>query len=126
MGLSLWGTVPLVIAIVLVVGAAVFVAVVNTLQTHRPLVLPAALRTRDFLPLCLRSLEPLDRVVCVPLGAVASRFCCSCCCKAGEQTTGQKYARRDSNPKNTSTSTDAADIEVAAKGLKGKLQLADC
>eukprot|EP00322_Chrysochromulina_rotalis_P000819 CAMPEP_0115868098 /NCGR_PEP_ID=MMETSP0287-20121206/21113_1 /TAXON_ID=412157 /ORGANISM="Chrysochromulina rotalis, Strain UIO044" /LENGTH=555 /DNA_ID=CAMNT_0003322733 /DNA_START=78 /DNA_END=1745 /DNA_ORIENTATION=- len=83
MGLSLWGTVPLVIAIVLCVLAIVFVLVVDQLQKRRPDLLPEKLRTWDFLPLYLRSLEPMDRVMCAPLGAVFAKFC-GCCCKDKE------------------------------------------
>lgn len=39
-----------------------FVSVVNVFQTHWPLWLPSLLRSWDFLPLWMRSLEPLDNL----------------------------------------------------------------
>jgi len=84
MGLSLWGTAPVVIVTVLVVLTAAFVTVVNMLQTKRPEALPAKLRTWDFLPLYLRSLAPLDRVVCRPLGGALAKCMPKSCTKKFE------------------------------------------
>jgi len=115
MGLSLWGTVPLVTVIVLVVCVAAFVVVVNTLQTHRLHMLPAALRTWDFLPLPLRSLEPLDRAVCGPLGGFASRFCC--CCKTSPQTQATETATAKSQPttyKKENGASEGSDINTSS------------
>ncbi len=39
------------------------ILVVNLLQEKRPSLLPSFLRSWNFLPLCLRSLEPMDRVI---------------------------------------------------------------
>ncbi|XP_002741946.2 sodium-dependent phosphate transport protein 2A-like [Saccoglossus kowalevskii] len=41
----------------------VFVITVNVLQSKKPNCLPRILRNWDFLPLCLHSLEPLDRLI---------------------------------------------------------------
>ncbi|KAG5849660.1 hypothetical protein ANANG_G00113280 [Anguilla anguilla] len=54
-----------------IVALLLLVVVVNLLQSHRPQLLPTVLRSWDFLPVWLRSLEPWDRVV--------SACWCSCC-----------------------------------------------
>jgi len=61
--LSLAGTPLLTAAVSVCLSLASFVVVVNVLQRSRPACLPVALRSWDFLPACLRSLEPADRVV---------------------------------------------------------------
>jgi len=127
MGLSLWGTVPLVIAIVIVVSVAAFVLILNVLQARALHLLPVTLHTWDFLPEYLRSLEPLDRAVCMPLGGIAARVCC--CCKRtieGQPTNGQikmtkgRSSNEGSDVNTSSTaSTDPSDIEIAAERLSG-------
>lgn len=52
------------------------IGVINTLQKHRPQWLPERMRTWDFLPLWMRSLEPLDRQV---MKVVRCCSCCRCC-----------------------------------------------
>merc|ERR1719198_2148322 len=44
----------------------VFVIIVNTLQTRKPEWLPKTLQTWDFLPAWMRTLEPMDRLICKP------------------------------------------------------------
>jgi len=124
MGLSLWGTAPVVIATVLVVMGIIFVGVVNTMQARCVERLPEKLRTWDFLPEYLRSLEPIDRLICMPLGAAIGRVCCSC--KKGAKkaspssstttvskiTTGSVSASSDKTA--GTASTTASEIEVAA------------
>ncbi len=58
------------------------VLIVNVLQRKKPNWLPARLRTWDFLPEPLRSLEPLDRQI-----TRLSQFCscCKCCKKCLEE-----------------------------------------
>merc|ERR1711998_787805 len=77
MGLSFGGSAPVIIVATLVIVIAVSIALINTLQRRSPLWLPAKLRTWEFMPLWLRSLEPLDRVICLPLGGLF-RACCIC------------------------------------------------
>ncbi|CAL4066567.1 unnamed protein product, partial [Meganyctiphanes norvegica] len=61
------------------VGASVVILVsiifaVNILQSKKPLWLPNILRSWDWLPLPLRSLEPYDKIMmCLD--------CCNCCSK---------------------------------------------
>merc|ERR1711998_683796 len=52
-------------------------AVFNTLQARKPSVLPEVLKSWAFLPECMRSLGPIDRVLCAPM----SKVCCACCNK---------------------------------------------
>ena len=68
----------------------------------QPSVLPAGLRSWAFLPKWMKSLEPLDRVVCGPLGKVFALCACKCCKKAATKPEGQMSAH---------------DIEVAAQRL---------
>merc|ERR1711871_348826 len=98
MGLSLWGTVPLVIAIVLVILCAVFIGFVHLMQTKRPDSLPAALRTWEFLSEWIRSLEPLDRVVCAPLGSILTRVCPFCQPKPKSNASSTTSASSGSSP----------------------------
>ncbi|XP_062332916.1 sodium-dependent phosphate transport protein 2A [Osmerus eperlanus] len=44
-------------------GVTVFIAMVNVMQAHSPGFLPARLQTWDFLPRCMHSLKPLDRLI---------------------------------------------------------------
>ena len=84
-GLSLAGWYVLVAVGGPILIIAIFVAVVNALQNTRcklcckskspGFLLPHKLRTWDFLPLCLRSWDPLDRVL------TAACRCCKCCQK---------------------------------------------
>ena len=112
MGLSLWGTAPAIIAAVLVVGGAAFVSVVNVLQARRPAALPTKLRSWAFLPEALRSLAPLDRVICMPLGqAIAS--CCPCCRKM----CGDVAAKPRVTVREGVSSTTASDLEIAAQRI---------
>jgi sodium-dependent phosphate cotransporter len=81
MALSLAST-PLSIVIALIfVVIAVFVLIVNKLQKSKPDALPAALKTWGFLPKCMTSLEPIDRVICGPL----DKLCCAWWAKRQEK-----------------------------------------
>ncbi|XP_071502414.1 sodium-dependent phosphate transport protein 2C-like [Diadema antillarum] len=55
---------------------AIFIVVVNVLQTKKPHFLPEKLRTWDFLPLCLHSLAPLDHLISKMLQTIKN--CCPC------------------------------------------------
>jgi len=71
-GLSMAGTIPLYIAVTLIISTIIFSVVVNNLQDSAPRYLPAFLQNWNFLPLFLHSFEPWDRVI---MGAVG------CCCR---------------------------------------------
>ena len=73
-GLSVAGEVALYCVLGPLIALAVFVAIVSVLQRKKPSFLPKFLRNWKFLPLCLRSLEPMDRLL--------SRLtCCGSCCQ---------------------------------------------
>ena len=69
------------VAVILFLGG-LFVVGINTLQTRKPHLLPNVLKTWEFLPECMRSLAPMDRVICAPLGKL-----CVCC--KGKDTKGE-------------------------------------
>ena len=75
LALSFAGTVALVVVLTPTVIVITIVAIVSILQRKNPNVLPVAMRTWKWLPLCMRSLEPLDRFIAR----------CSCC-KKSEKT----------------------------------------
>ena len=73
-GLSVAGEVALYCVLGPLIALAVFVTIVSVLQRKKPSFLPKFLRNWKFLPLCLRSLEPMDRLL--------SRLtCCGSCCQ---------------------------------------------
>jgi sodium-dependent phosphate cotransporter len=78
--LSVAGTAPFVVVLVLFLTPLIFVLIVNVLQKRKPDVLPEVLKTWDFLPVWARSLEPMDRVICKPLSnkMKAMRLACGC------------------------------------------------
>ncbi|XP_051929826.1 solute carrier family 34 member 2b isoform X2 [Hippocampus zosterae] len=100
-GLSLAGWQILVGVGVPVVVLAVFVIVVNILQSRCPRALPGFLRTWNFLPRPLRSLAPWDGVVTSCLGFCGRYCCCICkccsCCQKDE-TAHAKGAELEDNP----------------------------
>merc|ERR1712022_41482 len=82
-----------------------FVVIVNTLQTRKPDVLPAILKDWSFLPEPMRSLAPMDRILCQPLNAVCCAPLAKVCCKS---TSG---AQAETKTK-TSTSVSASEASV--------------
>jgi len=70
-GLSMAGSVVVIIATTLIIFTLAFSVIVTKLQTNCPSYLPSFLRSWDFLPLALHSLDPWDRVIMSAL---------SCCC----------------------------------------------
>ena len=101
-GLSLAGIVPLVIVLTIVLLTLAFVVIVNVLQARKPLWLPAKLRTWTWLPLWMRSLEPMDRLLCAPLGKALG--ICPCC--------------KSKKAASTSTAVDASEMKIAADRLE--------
>jgi len=70
-GLSMAGSVVVIIATSLIILTLAFSVIVTKVQTNCPGYLPSFLRSWDFLPLCLHSLDPWDRIIMSAL---------SCCC----------------------------------------------
>jgi len=62
-GLSLAGSVALFTVLIPVAVTVLMVLTISMIQEHKPSILPERIRTWDFLPEPLRSLEPLDRII---------------------------------------------------------------
>ena len=77
--LSLSGFIPSIVAGSLVILIVLFIIVVNILRSKRPKWLPKVLRSWNFLPKCLRSLQPYDCAIMKVVSVI--RRCCPCCIK---------------------------------------------
>ncbi|XP_061682119.1 sodium-dependent phosphate transport protein 2B-like [Syngnathoides biaculeatus] len=112
-GLSLAGWQVLVGVGAPIIVLIIFVILVNIMQSHCPRFLPRFLRTWNFLPLPMRSLEPWDRVVTSCLGFCGRYCCCICkccdCCQKDEKARKKSLELRD-NPAAT-TSDDPKVIQ---------------
>jgi len=111
-GLSLAVIVPLVIVLVLVLTTLGFVIIINMLQARKPDLLPAKLRTWEFLPLFMRSLEPMDRLICAPLGKA-----CPCCKSKGGNSTPR------ASDSSTGGAAELTDIKVDKKPQEKKVEV---
>uniref|UniRef100_A0AAQ4RSZ8 Sodium-dependent phosphate transport protein 2B n=2 Tax=Gasterosteus aculeatus aculeatus TaxID=481459 RepID=A0AAQ4RSZ8_GASAC len=90
-GLSVAGWQVLVGVGVPLVALAVFVVVVNVMQSHCVRFLPHCLRSWDFLPRPMRSLAPWDAVVTSAFGFCGKHCCCCCkCCKCCRKKEDEK------------------------------------
>jgi len=78
--LSMAGAVVLSVVVAVCLVLVSVIVVINVLQRSRPQCLPVALRSWDFLPLWMHSLDPADGVVTAVL-AFCRRTCCCCCCR---------------------------------------------
>ena len=79
-GLSMAGTAVLTTVVAVCLALAFVIIGINALQRSRPQWLPVCLRSWDFLPLCLHSLDPADRVVTAVLAFCRRTCCCRRCC----------------------------------------------
>jgi sodium-dependent phosphate cotransporter len=77
LALSFAGTITLIVVLAPIVIMMTIVVIVSILQRKMPTVLPVAMRTWKFLPIYMRSLEPLDRLI--------SRCVCCKCNKGSEK-----------------------------------------
>merc|ERR1711998_476812 len=98
-GLSLASTELCATVATLAILAGLFVLVVNYFQKNNPEKLPEKLRTWEFLPEWARSLAPLDRVVCAPLGVVCAPICGKCQPKESTVATEVTTEKRASDAK---------------------------
>ena len=96
-----------VVFVILVVGT-LFVAVVNFLQDNKPHMLPGFLETWNFLPLCLRSLEPYDRMFCARM---------TCCSKKDEVVPEEAEHKEDVELGKLANAPKASDLEIATARL---------
>ena len=86
--ISMAGTIPSICAAVIVGITVSFIILLNILQNKCQKRLPKKLRTWEFLPKPLRSLEPLDSCIMTIVGSV--KKCCPCvtkCCEPKKKTT---------------------------------------
>ncbi|XP_061095081.1 solute carrier family 34 member 2b [Conger conger] len=98
-GLSLAGWQVLVAVGVPVVALVVAVVVINTMQARWPRLLPAVLRSWDFLPRWMHSLAPMDRVVTAAMACCARRCCCCCkCARASGQEEEEEEEKKKARP----------------------------
>ncbi|XP_067085756.1 sodium-dependent phosphate transport protein 2B-like [Osmerus mordax] len=95
-GLSLAGWQVLVGVGVPFVLFILVIVLVNVAQSRWPRYLPTALRSWDFLPLPLHSMEPWDRAVTSCMAFCGARCCCRCCRRGAEDEEGGKGGRMKS------------------------------
>ena len=62
LGLSVAGQIPLIVVLSIIGVIFLGALLINTAQSKRPEWLPTKLKTWEFLPLWMRSLQPLDRL----------------------------------------------------------------
>lgn len=72
LALSVAGTVTLIVVLAPTIILSLVVVVISIIQRKKPTLLPVTMRTWKWLPLCMRSLQPLDNLI--------SR--CVCCKKS--------------------------------------------
>ncbi|XP_059197387.1 solute carrier family 34 member 2b isoform X1 [Centropristis striata] len=89
-GLSMAGWQVLVGVGVPLVVLAIFVIIVNMMQTRCPRFLPKFLRNWNFLPRPLHSMAPWDAAVTSLLRCCRRRCCCKCCCKCCRESEDEK------------------------------------
>ena len=102
MGISLGSSAAAAAVVIVFVVICLFIALISMAQTRKPELLPAKFRTWEFLPVWMRSLEPLDRVVCGPLN--------NACCKWAPCKAKPKVVKRQDNK--------PIELEVASMRLQ--------
>jgi len=105
-GLSLAGQVPLYLVTLSLVTTISFCVIVTQLQGRAPHRLPLKLRSWDWLPLWLRSLDPWDRVIGVMIG---------CCCQKSEGNAAAELKEVIINRTNNSEFPSVAYTKLPAK-----------
>lgn len=122
MGLSFGGVAPVVSVAALVVTTCLLIALINVMQKRRPHLLPEKLRSWDFLPLYLRSLEPIDRLVCVPIDRLICtplRKCCAPICNSKKAFPHAKVLMTgDGLEASSTTQASCAELTVATARLE--------
>ncbi|XP_069555054.1 solute carrier family 34 member 2b [Brachyistius frenatus] len=97
LGLSLAGWQVLVGVGVPIVALAIFVIIVNMMQSRCPRYLPKVLRNWNFVPRPLRSMAPWDTVVTASLGFCGRYCCCFCkCCRCCQKQNEDEKITRNS------------------------------
>jgi len=111
--LSMAGTVMLWSVVAVCLALALIIIIINALQRSRPLWLPVCLRSWDFLPLCLHSLEPADHVI-----TAAMEFCrrTCCCCRCRQQADNSKDEQQMKEMRFLSSQSNTNNPENLAVG----------
>lgn len=117
LALSFAGDIVFITTLSLVGTVTLAVVVISIIQRSRcRSCLPVVLRSWQWLPLCLRSLQPLDRLfhsMCAPLRQV----CCNCClqkCQCLGEEVSQDDLDSDDDSDDDSTVGDAGDWDSVA------------
>merc|ERR1711998_423548 len=69
MGISIASTAAVIVVITIALIIIISICIINVMQKRKPQWLPAKLQNWEFLPLWMRSLEPMDRVMCKPVAS---------------------------------------------------------
>ena len=96
--------------VIIVLVTVVFVIIVNVLQSRKPSALPKKLRTWDFLPLWLRSLQPYDKFMTKVL-------LCKCCRKLDDNNDDEESVSSSISHSTGNKNTAYIDDDGEANGL---------
>ncbi|XP_023859371.1 sodium-dependent phosphate transport protein 2B [Salvelinus sp. IW2-2015] len=121
LGLSLAGWQVLVGVAVPIVVLAIFIIIVNLMQTRCPRYLPSRLRNWDFLPRPLHSMAPWDRVVMSGMAFCGTRCCCCCkCCQKteDEEKGGKERKKSQEMYDNPALTRDDEPLEAPKESVK--------
>uniref|UniRef100_A0A673WS21 Sodium-dependent phosphate transport protein 2B n=1 Tax=Salmo trutta TaxID=8032 RepID=A0A673WS21_SALTR len=121
LGLSLAGWQALVGVAVPIVVLAIFIIIVNLMQTRCPRYLPSRLQNWDFLPRPLHSMAPWDRVVMSGMAFCGIRCCCCCkCCQKteDEEKGGKERKKSQEMYDNPALTRDDEPLEVPKETVK--------
>ncbi|XP_035639826.1 sodium-dependent phosphate transport protein 2B-like [Oncorhynchus keta] len=121
LGLSLAGWQALVGVAVPIVVLAIFIIIVNLMQTRCPRYLPSMLRNWDFLPRPLHSMAPWDGVVMSGMAFCGTRCCCCCkCCQKteDEEKGGKERKKSQEMYDNPALTRDDEPLEAPKETLK--------
>ncbi|XP_013777382.1 sodium-dependent phosphate transport protein 2B-like [Limulus polyphemus] len=86
-GLSAAGTTVLLAVGIPILIIGFLVVVINIIQRKKPTLLPKVLRDWNWLPECLHSLDPIDRLISRMLTVCS---CCRACCQTNNSAPGDK------------------------------------
>ncbi|XP_071385773.1 sodium-dependent phosphate transport protein 2B-like [Centroberyx affinis] len=121
-GLSLAGWQVLVGVGVPIIVLAIFIIIVNVMQSRCPRYLPSGLRNWDFLPRPLHSMAPWDRVVTSAMGFCGKHCCCCKCCKCCKSTEDENIRKNSKKSlemyDNPAMSKDEEAEETAKETVK--------
>jgi len=107
---SVWAVVAVVVVVAIIV---IFVITINVMQSKVPHKLPESMRTWEFLPKPLRSLEPYDRLF---------KYCGKCCkrCKCCQDEDEESSSVTGSNETGPSTSLPSYDQVTKNEGYENR------